>query len=394
MIYLIVLILLLLLSFRYDINGKTKGRELSYVFVLVIFVMLAGLRWRIGVDTASYLNRFYYVYPTLDKFSLADYPIGKDPFYVLMNSFVKTLGFRFYVVQIIHAAFVNILIFKYFNKHTKYVFTCAFFYFITAYSSYCTEIMRGSMSIAICLYAYDYFLEKKWFKGYLLLLLALMFHVQTIIIFVTPFLLFLRFNKIGVFALLVALFVGFLIQRTLGDYVELFELSEDIETKAAVYANSEKYGDQNHTWKYFMLRIATSYAYAFLYLIIIKVRNVECRHHLSRFEPCLMLGAVFLMMRISIDIFYRFVEYYHIYFVLFYSELFVNQARKQNLTRCLSYLRTFVLFLPFFLIVVLRFINSDGRTRPYSSVIERSISKEREATMKEKNKPAANRNLY
>ncbi len=35
---------------------------------------------------------------------------------------------------------------------------------------------------------------------------------------------------------------------------------------------------------------------------------------------------------------------------------------------------------------------SDGRTRPYSSVIERSISKEREATMMEKNRPVANRN--
>jgi len=392
MIYLIVIILLLLLSFRYDINGKTRGRELSYVFVLIIFVMLAGLRWRIGVDTPNYLNRFYYVYPTLDKFSLADYPIGKDPFYVLMNSFVKTLGFRFYVVQIIHAAFVNILIFKYFKKHTKYVFTCAFFYFITAYSSYCTEIMRGSMSIVICLYAYDYFLEKKWFKGYLLLLLALMFHVQTIIIFVTPFLLFLRFNKFGVFALLVALFAGYFIQITLGDYIELFEMAEDVGAKAEKYATSDKYGGQEHNWKFFMVRQVSLYAYAFLSLIIVKTNINGAKQHLCRFEPFLMLGAVFLMMRFSIEIFYRFVEYYNIYFVLFWSELFVSQASRMDFRKPLSYVRTFVLFFPFFLGVIYR--NSDARVIPYSSVIERSISKERETIMMVKKRPVANRNLY
>ena len=53
MIYLIVIILLLLLSFRYDINGKTEGREQCYLAMLVIFILIAGLRWRLGVDTPN-----------------------------------------------------------------------------------------------------------------------------------------------------------------------------------------------------------------------------------------------------------------------------------------------------------------------------------------------------
>ena len=87
MIYLIVIILLLLLSFRYDINGKTEGREQCYLAMLVIFILIAGLRWRLGVDTPNYLDSFYHRYPTQDHFSFENYPICKVPFYVQINSF-------------------------------------------------------------------------------------------------------------------------------------------------------------------------------------------------------------------------------------------------------------------------------------------------------------------
>ena len=111
MIYLIVLFLLIILSLRYDIQGKTKNFVFWYRIVLVVFILIAGLRWRLGVDTPNYLENFYYWHPTLDKFSFSEYGLGKDPFYVLINSIVKTLGGRFYIVQLIQASIVNVLIF-------------------------------------------------------------------------------------------------------------------------------------------------------------------------------------------------------------------------------------------------------------------------------------------
>ena len=181
MIYLLVIVLLICLSLRYDINGKTKYRDFWYLMMLVVFILIAGLRWRLMVDTPNYIYNFYHVYPSLENFSFEDYPIGKDPFYVLINSLVISLGGRFYVVQLIEATVVNVLVFKYIKRHSSYLFTCLFFYAIMCYMGYSMETMRASLSVVICLYANDYILDKKWIKGYILLFLALMFHAQTIL---------------------------------------------------------------------------------------------------------------------------------------------------------------------------------------------------------------------
>ena len=130
MIYLSVLFILLYFSFYYDINGKTKGRNFFYRFMLLLFILIAGFRWRLGVDTPNYLYNFYHYIPTLDKFSFTDYSIGQSPFFVLMNSLVKSCGGRFYIVQLIHATIVNVLVFRYIKRHSSFIFTSVFFYAI------------------------------------------------------------------------------------------------------------------------------------------------------------------------------------------------------------------------------------------------------------------------
>ena len=60
MIYCAILFLLVCLSLQYDINGAKKGRDIWYGFMLVAFILVAGLRWRIGIDTPSYLYNFYH----------------------------------------------------------------------------------------------------------------------------------------------------------------------------------------------------------------------------------------------------------------------------------------------------------------------------------------------
>ena len=92
MVYFFTILLLLVLILCYDINGKKLYRNECYLFVLVIFIMIAGLRWRVMVDTPNYIYNFYHVYPSLEEFSFVDYPIGKDPFYVLINCFVISWG--------------------------------------------------------------------------------------------------------------------------------------------------------------------------------------------------------------------------------------------------------------------------------------------------------------
>lgn len=390
MIYLVVLVLLILLAFRYDINGRTKGRDEWYLVMLVIFILIAGLRWRLGIDTPNYLDSFYHEYPVLEDFTFEDYPTKS--FYVLINSFVKSLGGRFYMVQLIQAAFVNILIFTYIKRHSVNIFTCIFFYFLMGFIGYTMEIMAGSMSIVLCLFGNDFVLDKKWFKGYLLYILAFFFHAQTVVLFFLPTFFFLRFNKKGVLVMIGAFIAGIFIQSILGDYLELLDMGDDvIVNRAEKYAESDKYGEQGGNLNFFIVYILPRLIYGLLSLFYLKKYVKTSR--LLKLEPFLMLGIMFLLLQMSLQIAYRYVDYYIVYFVLFISDLSVHLSRKVRLSKGVALIRTFIFLFPFiFLTTYVRILRAK-RYYPYSSVIERKVDHAREIYYSNC-RPHANRNEY
>lgn len=396
MIYLLVLIFLFFLSFRYDICGKEKGRDWCYLVVLLIFILIAGLRYRIGTDTTGYLSNFYHRYPSLGDFSFEEYPVGRDPFYVLMNSLVISLGGRFYIVQLIHATFVNGLIFKYIRRHSPFIFTCVLFYSIMQYFYFNTQIMRGSMSIVICLYANDYFLNRKWLKGYLLLVISLMFHAQTIVLFFMPLLFFLRLNRKGIIVLLAAVVIGQVAGILLNDYAELLMTDDNtyIGDKALAYANSDEYSVEMSI-KWIILDLGSRFI--FILLILWYLKRYDSGNSLLRFEPLFLLFCFFLLINAGFRIAYRYVAYYSIYAAILYAYGFVTLARSVKLSPALSYARAFVLFFPLMWLVCRTIIlNKENHVKyfPYSSVIEKSTDRDRENLYRLLGRPPARSNEY
>lgn len=344
-------------------------------------------------DTASYLNSFYNMYPPLNEFSFEEYPIGRDPLYVILNSAVKSLGGRFYVVQLIHAAFINVLIFKYISKHSRYVFTCLLFYVIICYFNLSMEIMRASFSVVLSLYANDYFLEKKWLKGYLLLFIGLMFHVQTFLMFFIPLFFFLRLNRKGVVFLILAFIGARALQGGYGEYLALLNLDGTVGTKLEGYAESDYFGGQGGNINHIILHILPNLIYAFISLYYVKKHHVN--KILIRYEPLMMIGILFMLMQINLEIVYRFVAYFSIYFALFFGETFVNIAQnKQHKNKRCLYANAMIIFFPFFLLWGTTHYLSRWTFYPYSSVIERSIVIEREKHLMENNNHSADQNEY
>lgn len=393
MVYLIIIVTLLILVLRYDINGKTKYRDECYSIMLIIFILISGLRWRLMVDTPNYIERFYYGTPTLDNFSFLDYPIGKDPLYTLINSIVKTYGGRFYMVQLIEASFVNILVFKFIKRYSSYIFTCLFFYSITYYLSYSMETMRASFSIALSFYAYDYILDKKWVKGYILLIIGLMFHAQTIILFFLPMFFFLRLNKKGIVVLVLAFFLGFVLNTSLGEYVELFEFSDSVDKKVSVYAESEAFGGVRGGLIRFLHAKLPSLTYPLFSLLYLKMKMPD--NKLLRFEPFVMLGVAFAFVRINFEIAYRFVDHFGLFFILFYSEAFMGIIHKaKSVDVKVACIRAIVFFLPFFTLVGISRYSRLDTFYPYSSVIDKKIDSKREIRYLKGDRPPADFNEY
>ena len=74
-----------------------------------------------------------------------------EPIFTLVNKIVYDLGGKFWMVQLVCAAIVNVLIFRYFEQHTKYVFSCILVYFIWVFSDFNAEEMRAGVAYVICL---------------------------------------------------------------------------------------------------------------------------------------------------------------------------------------------------------------------------------------------------
>lgn len=378
MFYYILLFLILILSVRYDINGKVKYRKECYMAVLVVLILIAGLRFRMGEDTINYLFYFYHATPDIwDINGETLLASGQPPLWILLNSFVKTLGGRFFVVQLIQATIVNTLILKYFKKHSPYPFACVALFFFWRYLFFNMVIMKAAIALSIILFANDYFLEKKYVKGYLLILIATGFHQSSILMVAIPFLTFLRFNILGIVILVIAFFVGAFLQSQLGDVFELMEFADGVSNKLDDYLDS-KYMTQEHNLNYFIAKQLPAPFYAIVSLLYIKTKRKG--EHILRFEPFLMFGLIFLMLQFSIQIFYRFIYIYIIYFIIYIVHFFIEWTKDSFMLKSsLAYARTFIVVLPFVAYIVRYQSMVSVNYYPYSSVIEKSISKARES---------------
>lgn len=377
MIYFVVVFLMLILIFRYDINERERGRDQCYCIILIIMILIAGLRWRLGADTTTYLYNFYHRTPTLHNFRFDEMTIGMNPFWSFFNSIILTIGGKFYVVQLLHATFINYLIFRYFKKHTKYIFTCAFFYFIWRYFNMNMQEMKASISVVLCLYGNDYFLEKKWIKGYGLFLLGCLFHFSTLLLIITPLFFFLRFNAKGYLILALSFFMGFMIQSSFGDYLLFLDFDDRIEAKAETYME----GAENSTVDLFRMSLTLIPPIIYTIISAIYLRKQKENETVLKFEPFVVLSVIFNLISISIPIFYRYFHFYAIYAILFISTFTIKYFKREtNLPLSTNILHTAILFFPLLLSISTYFIKSNNYKMyyPYSSIFNRKVDKERE----------------
>lgn len=378
MIYFVILFLLLVLSIRYDINGKTAYRDQWYMAVIVILILVAGLRFRLGVDTINYIYMFYHDFPmisdiSIDTFLSSDQP----PLWILLNSIIKSLNGKFFFVQLVQATVLNVLMLKYFKKHSSYPFVCATLYFLWRYQWYSMVVMKAAIALSIILFANDYFLKKKYVKGVFLILIATGFHQSSIVLMITPFLTFLRFNRIGVVFLVSAFFFGAFLQSKLGDVFVLFDAAEGLSNKLDSYMDNDEFMTQNHNLNYFMLQVYPFIIYPVLSLVYLK-RNCK-ESQILTLEPILMMALLFLMMQFSIYVMYRFTYIYTPYYILFFVHFFMEFSKNSfKLSKPLAYVRTFTIVFP--LLFSIAYISPLTKVDfyPYSSVIEKSIDKGRE----------------
>ena len=317
MLYLIIFILLLYLVLKYDIIGIEKNKNISYYIALFVLTLIAGLRYKVGGDTLTYFEDFKNTPYLYQLFSFDFEEHSFEPFWIIFQSICKSLINDFAFFQLIHAIFVNTIIFWFIKKNTAHCFTAIFLYFCWPFFYFNMEIMRESIAIALFLIGYDSFKNKKWILFYSIATISFLFHSSALVLFLFPFLKALRFNFFGF--LLIALTI------TLSSYyknlIEVGFFFTRISSKLITYLNTEGL-NINGIIMGFLLNICLPIFFIWFHQkFILKYQKFK-----DLFFAFIFLSFLSLIIQGS----YRFLNYFTVFVIIFLADFLMGILKKKK----------------------------------------------------------------
>ena len=380
--YLIILIFLLILLYRYDICKFKHHKCFWYYITLVIFILFAGLRYRLGADSISYENEFNAYYPKLQDLKIQDFlTVRYQPLWVLLNSFCKTFG-TWILLQLMCSLIINTTFFYFISKSTSYIFTGVLFYYLFEFCYFNMDILRESIAIGFFLIAITKYSNHKYLQFLIFCFFSIMWHLYAIflIVFYLFFLLKINLKLKITFVLILIVFLMTLSNAT--SYLAILGSS--------YYSLSE--GINNYS-QYKTIHL-TGYLYGFLRILpviyilhfikkkgnLLKMKiNIEILEHIAYIYIFLVI-----IRYTSIPYAERFTNYViipiHILIFSYIYKMIYNYSRYRQLL--VIVIITSVGFI-FYFIPLTSTSNQWGiawyKTYfPYSSIFTNSIDKERE----------------
>ena len=384
LIYILLLIYLLLLFYVYDIKSYGKNRKLHYVLSCFILIIVAGLRYRVGLDTIAYMRSFDSpYYPFLAEFSIwGEY--GSDIGWVFINSLAKSIGGGFYTVQFIQAIIVNIAVFWFVRRHSPKPFMAILLFFMFQWWNYCFEAMRESVAIAFYLFALDALITENSLKKYYLRVWpAALVHTFGFVTFLFPLIRYIKVNKYLPIIIIIFLGVFLSIGDLINEIVDSMSAMEGMASeKATMYLESDTYGVSNLSIAG-IAALVVSRIIPMVYIIFVLQRDGDARNKI--FVPYLISYILVVILRIEVPIFFRFYNYFEIMMIIAMTQaVSVKQTRNRKMTTSLAWMM--ILFMVFIRAYELTKPETDSlneyktynRYVPYNSIFTQDYNEESE----------------
>lgn len=337
MIYLLILLLLIIFAYRYDIRGVQSGKKEWYFFFLFILILLVGLRYRIGTDSITYESWFYSSsLPTLGKLNADAFSQKYEPLFVLFSSVVKTLFNSWVVFQLFHATIINSIAFRFFKKYSTAPFICITIYYVWLLFPLNCEIMRQSLATSVCLLALPYLLEKKYVKYYLIIFIAIFFHRSTVLFLILPFVSII--TKRSVLLLFIAL--GLMVATSLSEFLNdnylaillLFENSGGLYESLSQNFQGGGFSDSGFS----IIGMTVFFMDGVLLYVICKFKEEQrilnlgesCNLSYKYIDNGLTFFIIIQTLSLTFPIFYRFAWLFYAFAIIYLSSFIKNSKIK------------------------------------------------------------------
>lgn len=393
MIYLLIFIYLLSCSIYFDILGKGGHKELHYRIAVILLILVAGLRWRVGSDTVAYAGAFNSCHD-LFHLELSDFEsVFNMPLWVLLRAVCKTIWNDFLLFQFVIAAFGIGMIGHFIRKACPslcfFVLLC---YFTGSFYTHIHfELLRASLSLGFFLLGILAVNDGKTKKVLLYFLVAALFHMFTVFavfLFVIGYYLIPR--KPAIYWILCAAlivpilagkdFIAPMIERT-----SLYLPNEEFASRITAYSISEVYGNNDKSTIMYVWMVAQLIVYVFMLHKTQVIYPQYIRLKQDLFQTCVCISLLLACARYGLMILYRVIDYFY-FFTLFLSVIFGKGILIDRIVRRQKVLVFCVLLLFPLFFGAKTWLSEDiigegynySRYYPYSSVFDKSLDPKRE----------------
>jgi hypothetical protein len=323
-VYILILLILLVLVINYDINRSTLGYKISYIIMLVLFVCVSGLRYKIGSDTLSYMEEYKYLPNISQLFKSGVFDTRYDFLWVVFCAVCKSISDSFFFMQFLHALIINSIYFYFIYNNTKYRFTAIFLYYVLGFLYFNTEILRESTAIAIFLLSISSYYRKNWLRYYVLGFFSFLFHSSALIVIVFPFLSKIKFNKAFILSLLIVMIMAGLVWQLFSTNIDLFFIVASIESKSRAYLNNETYVSNFNGMVYGLI------TYMIVPLLAVFFHQKYLKTNVVEAPFIWVYLAIGIFIVYNNTIFTRFQNYLFFPFILFLSNLIIESYRRRR----------------------------------------------------------------
>lgn len=199
----------------------------------------------VGSDTPQYMYMYQHDF---NKLRFGDDMVGRrQPGWVLLSFCCRKITDNFMFFKFIQAIFVNVAIFFFFRRESKYVFMCITLYAITTYLIFNFNVLRQSFAVGFMLYYISFLKRDKYLLAALSLFGAFMFHNTALIGLILIVFKILKYNKRTIIILLAFsfMFVIFLSRLDMNslmmNIINSGYLGDSLQEQTEMYAESEKF---------------------------------------------------------------------------------------------------------------------------------------------------------
>lgn len=197
-------------------NGDLIIRKFFYFTFFIFFVLVAGLRYKIGQPD---WNNYYDLYSIVDRGG--NIPGGFELGYLFLNKVLSALSDEPQLLFLSTSVFSTIILFVFLNKvlDKQFIYLALTIYVVSLYFNLNMYVIRQQIAISFIMLAILFYYEDKKPLTFLMLIVASTFH-QTSLIFLLlwPFLL-IKYNKKLLITIYLIGFVFMLLKVSFADYV-------------------------------------------------------------------------------------------------------------------------------------------------------------------------------